>query len=133
MLSEHGMSWADLAGFIWFHLVSSGFIWFHLVSSGFIWFHLVSSGFIWFHLVSSAMHFSFFFIFSPFVSSCFPQLVQWQDLERFPCEELQREDGLRSPGGAELTLLDVPGGTPENWCCLHFIYGIWRLRCPCHV
>lgn len=33
-----------------------------------------------------------------------------KDLERFPCEELQREDGLRSPGGAELTLLDVPGG-----------------------
>ena len=83
------------------------------------------AGFIWFHLVSSAMHFSsFFFIFSPFVSSCFPQIVQWQDLERFPCEELQREDGLRSPGGAELTLLDVPGGTPENWCCLHFSYGI---------
>ncbi|CAK9045900.1 unnamed protein product [Durusdinium trenchii] len=33
-----------------------------------------------------------------------------KDLERFPCEEIQREDGLRTPSGAELSLLDVPGG-----------------------
>lgn len=33
-----------------------------------------------------------------------------QELEREACEELQREDGLRSPSGVEFTLLDVPGG-----------------------
>ena len=31
-------------------------------------------------------------------------------MEREACEELQREDGLRSPSGVEFTLLDVPGG-----------------------
>ena len=34
----------------------------------------------------------------------------YQELEREACEELQREDGLRSPSGVEFTLLDVPGG-----------------------
>ena len=33
-----------------------------------------------------------------------------KELEREACEELQREDGLRSPSGVEFTLLDVPGG-----------------------
>ena len=97
--------------------------------NGFGWFHLVSSGFIWY--------------FSPFFLQCQCLATEWQDLERFPCEELQREDGLRSPGGAELTLLDVPGGGKTSWrflafrgwteklCCLESrlsYWRVWRLR-----
>ena len=37
-------------------------------------------------------------------------LKRRKELERFPSEELQREEGLRTPKGAEINLLDVPGG-----------------------
>ena len=111
---------------------------------GLIW--LVSSGFIWFHLLCIAMHFfSVCFIIFPANRSVagpgtlplwraaargWPPFAWWGGADAVGCA---RRRECRGVSVIERSASKQSEDAPENWCCLHFCYGIWRLRCPCHV